>query len=105
MLQGVRRSDERTIGRYRQTVDIQAQVGVGHRDHSGQDADVVAAAGISGALTAEVLIRQGCDVLILGRRPPVRGSTIASTAMIQHEIDVPLIRLQKQIGVRTASAA
>ena len=30
--------------------------------------------------------------LLLDRRQPLRGSTLASTAMIQHEIDVPLHR-------------
>lgn len=66
---------------------------------------VVVGAGISGALTAEALSRQGLDVLILDRRPAVRGSTPASTAMIQHEIDIPLTRLQKQIGTCAANAA
>lgn len=66
---------------------------------------VVVGAGISGALTAEALSRQGLNVLILDRRPAVRGSTPASTAMIQHEIDTPLTRLQEQIGVRAANAA
>lgn len=43
-------------------------------------------------------------MLILDRRPAVRGSTAASTAMSQHEIDMPLIRLQKQIGSCAANA-
>lgn len=59
---------------------------------------IVVGAGISGALVAEALTRAGKSVLILDRRPPVRGSTPASTAMIQHEIDVPLTRLRKKIG-------
>ena len=66
---------------------------------------VVVGAGISGALMAEALTRAGRSVLILDRRPPVRGSTPASTAMIQHEIDVPLTRLQDQIGPKKAKAA
>lgn len=66
---------------------------------------VIIGAGISGALMAEALTRQGCDVVILDRRPAVRGSTLASTAMIQHEIDLPLTRLQKKIGARAANAA
>lgn len=59
---------------------------------------IVVGAGISGALAAEALTRAGKSVLILDRRPPVRGSTPASTAMIQHEIDVPLSRLRRKIG-------
>lgn len=66
---------------------------------------VVVGAGISGALMAEALTRAGKSVLVLDRRPPVRGSTPASTAMIQHEIDVPLTRLQKKIGTEHADRA
>lgn len=66
---------------------------------------VVVGAGISGALVAEALTRAGKSVLILDRRPPVRGSTPASTAMIQHEIDVPLTRLRRRIGREHADAA
>ncbi|MGV6875272.1 NAD(P)/FAD-dependent oxidoreductase [Pseudochelatococcus sp. B33] len=66
---------------------------------------VVVGAGISGALVAEALTRAGQSVLILDRRPAVRGSTPASTAMIQHEIDVPLTRLRRQIGTDHADAA
>ncbi|MFD1796422.1 FAD-binding oxidoreductase [Paracoccus aurantiacus] len=66
---------------------------------------IVVGAGISGALTAEALSRAGQSVLILDRRPPVRGSTPASTAMIQHEIDTPLTELQDQRGSRAANAA
>lgn len=66
---------------------------------------IVVGAGISGALMAEALTRAGRSVVILDRRPPVRGSTPASTAMIQHEIDVPLTELQKQIGPKKANAA
>lgn len=81
------------------TVTPERMAGVGHVDV------IVVGAGISGALMAEALSRAGRSVLILDRRPPVRGSTPASTAMIQHEIDVPLTRLQKQIGPKKANAA
>lgn len=66
---------------------------------------IVVGAGISGALLAETLTRAGKRVLILDRRAPVRGSTPASTAMIQHEIDVPLIDLQAERGWAAADAA
>lgn len=66
---------------------------------------IVVGAGISGALVAEELTRAGKSVLVLDRRPPVRGSTPASTAMIQHEIDVPLTRLRKKIGKDHADRA
>src|SRR5690606_454595 len=59
---------------------------------------IVVGAGISGALVAEQLTREGRSVLIVDRRPPVRGSTAASTSMIQHELDVPLTHLRRAIG-------
>lgn len=65
---------------------------------------VVVGAGISGALVAEALTRQGRRVLVLDRRPPVRGSTPASTAMIQHEIDLPLTRHIRSMGRPAAEA-
>ncbi|MEX2451496.1 MAG: FAD-binding oxidoreductase [Rhodospirillales bacterium] len=66
---------------------------------------IIVGAGISGALLAEALTRAGKRVLILDRRAPVRGSTPASTAMIQHEIDVPLIDLRAERGRAAADAA
>ncbi|MFD1797988.1 NAD(P)/FAD-dependent oxidoreductase, partial [Paracoccus aurantiacus] len=81
------------------TVTAEREAEAGHVDV------IVVGAGISGALMAESLSRAGRSVLILDRRSPVRGSTPASTAMIQHEIDVPLTQLQKQIGPKKANAA
>lgn len=66
---------------------------------------VVVGGGISGALVTEALTRAGLAVLLLDRRAPVRGSTPASTAMIQHEIDVPLSRLIRDEGRARAEAA
>lgn len=66
---------------------------------------IIVGAGISGALLAEVLTRTGKRVLILDRRAPVRGSTPASTAMIQHEMDLPLLVLQADRGRAEADAA
>lgn len=66
---------------------------------------VIVGTGISAALLAERLTRRRRRVLLLDRRPPVRGSSLASTAMIQHEIDVPLSRLSRQIGADKAARA
>ncbi len=66
---------------------------------------IVVGAGVTGALTAEALTGIGKSVLIVDRRPPVRGSTPASTAMIQHEIDTPLTELRRKIGDAPADAA
>ncbi|WP_134681738.1 NAD(P)/FAD-dependent oxidoreductase [Paracoccus ravus] len=66
---------------------------------------VIIGTGISGALMAEALTRRKRRVLILDRRPPVRGSSLASTAMIQHEIDIPLHRLAEKITMEKAVRA
>jgi glycine/D-amino acid oxidase-like deaminating enzyme len=47
----------------------------------------------------------GHDVAVVDRRTPGFGSTIASTAMIQFEIDTPLTKLAKRIGPKAAGRA
>lgn len=64
---------------------------------------IVVGAGIGGALMAHSLCGKGLRVLTIDRRHPVRGSSAASTAMIQHEIDVPLHHLARTIGHDKAS--
>lgn len=59
---------------------------------------VVIGAGISGALIAEQLSDAGLDVVIVDRRGPTDGSTAASTAMLQYEIDTPLHQMAEHIG-------
>ena len=57
----------------------------------------IVGAGISGAFMAQELARDH-SVVVLDRRPPLMGSTIASTALLQWEIDLPLTELSRQIG-------
>ncbi len=59
---------------------------------------LVVGAGISGALMAHTLVHRGHDVTIVDRREPVHGSTLASTALLQFEIDLPLTALSDRIG-------
>lgn len=66
---------------------------------------VVVGAGISGALIAERLAATGFRVAIVDRRGPCRGSTAASTALIQFEIDSPLAKLTEMIGAARAARA
>ncbi len=66
---------------------------------------VVVGAGISGALIADALLRAGKSVAVLDRRGPVRGSTPASTALLQFDIDQPLIHLTRKIGRERAVRA
>jgi glycine/D-amino acid oxidase-like deaminating enzyme len=64
---------------------------------------VVIGAGITGALIAETTTALGLTTVILDRRPPIGGSTAASTALLQFEIDMPLVRLADHIGFANAS--
>ncbi|AVO44219.1 NAD(P)/FAD-dependent oxidoreductase [Phreatobacter cathodiphilus] len=63
---------------------------------------VVIGAGISGAMVADALTDAGLDVVILDRRGPLLGSTPASTALLQYEIDTPLTKLAARIGLDRA---
>ena len=64
----------------------------------------IVGAGISGALMAHELSRDH-EVAVLDRRPPLTGSTVASTALLQWEIDLPLTALAKKIGDADARRA
>ncbi|WP_296172053.1 FAD-dependent oxidoreductase [uncultured Brevundimonas sp.] len=64
----------------------------------------VVGAGISGALMAHELSRDH-TLAVLDRRAPLMGSTIASTALLQWEIDLPLEALGRRIGRPKAQRA
>ncbi|HEY0930500.1 MAG TPA: FAD-dependent oxidoreductase [Gemmatimonas sp.] len=66
---------------------------------------VVVGAGISGALVTRALRLSGRDVVIVDRRRPLAGSTMASTALLQYELDLPLHRLAEHVGWSRASRA
>lgn len=66
---------------------------------------LVVGAGISGAMTADLLTEAGHDVVVIDRRGPSQGSTPATTALVQYEIDVPLGELAEQIGAEKAIRA
>ena len=61
--------------------------------------------GISGAMTAEMLTAHGHAVICIDRRGPLKGSTSATTALVQFEIDQPLSMLSKMIGKTSAEQA
>lgn len=61
--------------------------------------------GISGAMTAEALTRDGLPVICIDRRGPLEGSRAATTALVQFEIDQPLTKLSKMIGGAAAQQA
>ena len=64
----------------------------------------IVGAGISGAFMAHELARDH-SVAVLDRRAPLMGSTIASTALLQWEIDLPLTTLARRIGMEKARRA
>jgi len=64
---------------------------------------VVVGAGISGAMIAQSLTEAGKRPLIIDRRrAALLGSTAASTALLQFELDMPLTQLSASIGRRKA---
>lgn len=65
---------------------------------------LIVGAGITGSLMAEHLAAQGRDVCVLDREPPGLGSTAASTAMLQWEIDTPLGELGAIYGIERAAS-
>jgi glycine/D-amino acid oxidase-like deaminating enzyme len=64
---------------------------------------VIVGGGITGALAAEHLTARGHDVVLVDREREGFGSTAASTAMLQWEIDLPLHQLATLYGFDQAA--
>ena len=80
------------------------------RDYPRVVADVdcgvaVVGAGITGALIADELVAHGHDVVVIDRREVGWGSTAASTALLQYEIDTHLLDLEQRVGRADAERA
>jgi glycine/D-amino acid oxidase-like deaminating enzyme len=70
------------------------------------DADVVVVGGgVTGALVAYRLLEAGIRPVVLDRRQPGRGSTVASTALLLYEPDTPLAELERRLGAPRAAQA
>lgn len=54
--------------------------------------------GITGALFADRFAREGVDVLLVDQRDVGWGSSAASTALLQYEIDTPMTELAERYG-------
>src|SRR6478735_12436410 len=67
-----------------------------HRDRTCDVA--VIGGGITGALVAHRFAREGIHVVLLEAREIARGSTAATTALIQYEIDTHLVDLIERVG-------
>ncbi|MHB1307633.1 MAG: NAD(P)/FAD-dependent oxidoreductase [Limisphaerales bacterium] len=64
---------------------------------------VVIGGGITGALVAVHLVEAGVKTLLIDKRDIATGSTSASTALLQYEIDVPLRELIEKVGPAAAT--
>lgn len=64
---------------------------------------VVVGAGITGALVSHSLREEGYRVVVLDEKDVAFGSTSATTAMLQYEVDETLVDLSKMIGLEGAS--
>ena len=65
----------------------------------------VVGGGVSGALIARELAAHGHDVVVLEQRDIAWGSTAASTALLQYEIDTHLVDLARTVGQADAVRA
>lgn len=61
--------------------------------------------GITGALLAHRLAADGVSVTLIDRRDLAQGSTAASTALLQYDLDVPLHKLRSRIDPGLADHA
>ena len=66
---------------------------------------LVVGAGITGALIGEHLTRAGMSVCVIDRREAAWGSTSASTALLQYEIDTEMQALAQTYGLADAVLA
>ncbi len=64
---------------------------------------LIVGGGITGALMAQHLAESGRDIVLIDRERPGLGSTAASTAMLQWEIDAPLAELTDLYGFEVAA--
>jgi glycine/D-amino acid oxidase-like deaminating enzyme len=70
------------------------------------DCDIaIVGAGITAALVADALIATGKRIVVLDSRDVAQGSTSASTALLQYEIDTHLIDLVEMLGAEPAMRA
>src|SRR5262245_8387235 len=82
-------------------------IGDARASPAGRDACDVAivGGGITGALVADALVATGARIVILDRHAAGQGSTAASTALLQYEIDTHLVDLTRLLGADRAMRA
>jgi glycine/D-amino acid oxidase-like deaminating enzyme len=75
------------------------------REPAGDYDIVIIGAGITGALVADALVETGRRILVLESHEPAQGSTAASTALVQYELDTHLVDLAQRLGPERATLA
>lgn len=65
----------------------------------------VVGSGITGALVAHELCEAGIECCVIDKRSPSTGSSVASTALLQYEIDIPLYQMAEKMPVEDAVIA
>src|SRR5690349_19945760 len=69
--------------------------------HQSVDCDIaIIGAGITAALVADALIATGKRIVALDSRDVAQGSTSASTALLQFEIDTHIVDLEPLLGAK-----
>ncbi|MEP6766061.1 MAG: FAD-dependent oxidoreductase, partial [Gemmatimonadaceae bacterium] len=63
---------------------------------------VVLGGGITGAILAHRLASMGREVVLIDKREVASGSTSATTALIQYELDIPAPQIARKLGDKTA---
>lgn len=86
-------------------VKQQTEVGFETLSHSFEIDIVIIGGGITGTLIAHALCKVGLQCCIIDKRLPGHGSSMASTALLQYEIDVQLQHLAHKIGEEKAARA
>lgn len=66
---------------------------------------IILGGGISGALVAYQLLSAGIECTVIDARTIGLGSTVASTALLQYELDTPLCELKDKVGISHAARA
>ena len=66
---------------------------------------LIIGSGVTGALVAHELCKAGIQCTVIDKRTISTGSTAASTAQLQYEIDVPLCEMAKNIGEEKSAMA
>jgi glycine/D-amino acid oxidase-like deaminating enzyme len=71
-------------------------------DHDVDCEVAIIGAGITGALVAYHLTKEGIPTVIVDRREVGTGSTSATTGLLQYEVDTPLFELMGKVGKKKA---